>query len=615
MSNFNNDIVLDSNLYYSIIMQTPIKNDDSRNESLYRYMANIDNLLDTREDDKNIIPVSQFDKTGGKNCVLMSNNNTLVWQEVSKKVQGQDRIVIAYDESFTYYGYTMEAANFNWIDNVTVTSTRIFPGVQGGRITTKLVSQATLEQNWKKLYSSTLTEHTLFTKTREYTENGKKYISFNNKKNNFDLLGGSLVDTNGKVVDVVSVKNIKANEIYSDVRDPISVSSYTVSVILDDGSVYNWGAIGTTDFLPPANIKSFKQLSASTYAHLGLTIEGNIYGWGYNTVTCKRIIDGIPLDKKFVYCTTGFDFGIGITDTYDLIHWGGTSVVAPIHLPPRYTSKTEGMADRSADDFVKVVGGFKVAGALRRDGRLHIFGAADYYSLLADAPTFDDIVDFDLEYRTGVYLRRNGVVGQWGTNSYAIPSFGTDTIIKVKGDRYIHQAITSQGKIYTWGSSALVNVIGAVRNNVIESATFNYIGAYITSDYSIKPFTKVATTSPEAPVNNLAPASTVKSRAGGLIIESYDLDFEISDSLGTNEFYVMTNTLGYHTLSGDYRDETVMVMLQRQEVKIVASNTLQVTYKTVDINTNKLTFFWKSKTEYEVATKLNFDLDSLRIGQ
>lgn len=617
MSNFNNEIILETDPYYSVIsVNEPFPIDDIRNDSIYRYMANLDNFLETREQDMDIIPLDKLDKSGDYNNILTADTNGLKWQKISKQVEGKLRISIGHDETVLYQGATMELGNFNWVDNMNIVSTRIVPELNGGQLTTKIQTQESNEHSWAFVYPSTVTEHVRFNLTSQTTNvHGNNLIEFRTLKDNFDIVGSKLVDTDGNVVTVTEHIDSIADEKFNDIIKTVSATRYSISVIAEDGSINNWGQIGTADYKPPADVKNFKQVAGGYYAHVGLTDDGRIYGWGYASYTAGKIINYVPGTNDNIFVTTGFDFGLAINTNHDIIHWGSSTRVNTSLLPPRNTSKTSGLADRSADDFIKVAGGYKVAGALRRDGRLHIFGAADYYNLIANAPTYDDIIDFDLNYKSGVYLRADGTVGQWGSFSYPVPDFGTDTIVKVIAGKYVHQAITSAGGLYTWGTSTLVNVVGRYRTGVIDSDSYDYIGTYINSDYSLGVFTSVTTSSPQADVNNNAPSSTFRCKQSGLVIQGYDRSYTTDIPLSTNDFYIVTSSTGYHTYGGDYRDKSYMTMFEPDTYTLIGDDKIEIKYKKTEINTDRLTFYYATKTNYEVATRLQFDLDSQIIGE
>lgn len=611
MTNFN-DIITSDKLPI-------IKYDDIRNIDIYKYLANIDTLLDSRQNNIGNIPLSILDRSSSNRISVLSlNNNIVEWNELSNKVKGYDRVSEKYDESFIYGGFTMSVANFNWFDKLTITATKLVPSSGGGRLTTKLLTQGAEEMAWSKLYCSTISECIKFQVTSESTVNGDYLLSFTTLKNDLDIVGANVVGDNGVVASVISEVSTESDESMSNVIKLVASNQKSICVIKSDGSVLNWGQLSSTDFLPPVVPDGFVQVSGSYYSFCGLTEKGDIYSWGINTYTTIKLMEYTPSpgSRKFIFVTAGYDYGIAIDNNYDLVHFGATSRVNSTLFPSRYTTITDGLVDRSADDFIKVAGGYKVGGALRRDGRLHIFGAADYSNLIAGAPTMTNIVDFDVNYGSGIYLLSDGTVGQWGTGfTYTIPSFGTEKIVKVIAGRYIHQAISSSGKLFSWGTSSLINVVGASRSNIIDSDSYNYIGAYVSSDYSIKSYTKVATTSPEADVNRSTPGASITARPSGLVVNGYNKVIKIDKPIGTTNFYIQSSRLGYHTYSTDYRDESYMTMIPQSSVTLIGDGIVEVKYDTTTINTKKLTFFYKVRNNYELTSKLQFDVDSISIGE
>ena len=618
MNNFINDIILETDPNYSVIsVDHPFELDSFRYDDIYSYIANLDNFLETREEDIDIIPLSKLDNSGEKNSVLMSSDGELKWQQISKKIEPNIAVSSTYDETFLYQGInTMILGNFRWVDNMSVVSTKIIPSPTGGQLTTSLLLQDSSDDEWVKLRAYITTENEKFTATSQ-TQSGDSYsLTFETEKDNFDILGCDIIDTNGTVAKVQSLDNLVTHERDNDVIKSVSSTRYSISVIKEDGSVYNWGQIGTADRLPPVDVGNFRQVDGSYYCHIGLTDEGQIYGWGYSSYTARKIMDYAPSTNNFIYVCVGFDFGLAITDTHDLYHWGSSTRVNPDLLPSRYTTVTDGKDDKSADDFIKVVGSYKVGGALRRDGRLHIFGAADFYNLINDAPTYDDIIDFDFTYKSGVYLRANGEVGQWGSFYYPIPDFQGKTIIKVIGGKYIHQAVSSDGYLFTWGSSSLTSVAGSYRTGVRDSTSYDYIGVYVQDDMTVRPFTKVSTLSPQAEVNNNAPSPTsFFTRASGNVIEGYTRSYLIDTQLTTNTFYISTARLGYHIYNSDYRDEQYFTFFDVESYNLIGNDTIEVNYKEVEINTSKLTFYYSTKTNYEISNRLQFDVDKKIIGE
>jgi hypothetical protein len=615
MENFSYEMVLVTNPTYSVISEDePFKTDDIRNEDLYAYMANLDNFLYTREENFSTIPLNRLDRSGDRISVLMGGSAGLRWQKISRKVTGVDRAAVGFDESFKYQGPTLITGNFNWIDGVSITLNSIIPGVTGGRATTKLLQQQTGENAWQYVTPTVTFTGTAFTKLNEVLNaDNTSNLTVYNKKDDLNIVGQKILGSNGKLVNVLSEVSKEPLVKTGSVIKGVAATRTSISVILEDGSVYNWGQIETTDIRPPVAVKNFKQVASDYYAFAGLTEDGKIYAWGYGGYTSSKIIEFCPTASGFRHIAVGYDYGLAIDANYNLIHWGSTARVDPALLPSRYTTKTAGMTDRSADDFIKVAAGYQIGMALRRDGRIEAFAVKDYSNLIANKPTTSDFIDVDVNYQTALALKADGTVVQWGVTSYALPSFRGETITKVIAGRYIFQAISSLGNLFTWGTSTLTNITGTYRTGVVDTDSYDYIGAYVKSDYSIVAFTKVATGSPYDQVKNNAPAT--KAKQGGTYTEGYTIVYKLSESLSADVFYPVTSRTAYHTYTTDIRDETQFTPLVYDTVTLISDATIEIKFKRTSINTSRITFLYGVKTPYEIATNIQFDMDSLRIGE
>jgi hypothetical protein len=634
MTDFYNDIILDTDVNYSILsIAENFKRDDIRNIDLYTFMTAVDNFLETRHDKTDRISIDVLDKSGEKNSVVYSNGSTLTWQKIGKIVEGVDRITITSDEAFVYEGATMVPGNFNWIEGVEIISTRIIPDNEGGVVTTKINLQQADENEWIKLYPKTTGEHHNFTEaswfnagdTYEQNTGGNtatastNIVKFWSKQDNLgDVVGKTVVDKINHTAILGNRVSIWEDVKESQVIASMSSSKYSNSAITSDGTVTNWGQISDSDYVPPSDVP-FNQVVGSQYFHVGLTEEGFIKVWGYyGSLYTRRVYDYTPIEEGHQFVAAGYDCGLAINIDNDLVHWGSTIKVGPSLFPPRYTTKTEGNIDRTDDDFVKIDVGYYCAGALRRDGRLEMFGS-DANSQISTVPDYDDFVDFSVGYKGCLGIRANGDVVWWGNDttymSYGRPDFADKTIIKVKAGKYNYSAISSTGECFMWGSPTNTTVFGVSKSDVSAIDFYEYSGVYSRSDFTFESFTKISTSEPWASINNNHPNQEVTLKSSGTYTAGFEHVYEVDNNLDINNFYIVNSKLGYHGYSSDLRDRKYFTFFEVENVQVMGDDVVEVNYKSLDINTKKLTFIYDVCNSHEICRKIEIGADTTVLGE
>ena len=226
----------------------------------------------------------------------------------------------------------------------------------------------------------------------------------------------------------------------------------------EDGKLYGWGFNGqgrvgdgtTENRLSPvildAGSLAFTQVSAGNAHSLGLTADGDVYGWGAGTqgklgdgTTADHLspspASGLPAETTFVQVDAGKYHSLALSDAGQIYGWGansrgqlgnGTTVV---DVPqPTLAPTPEGVA------FVKIAGGEQHSVALAADGTVYstgynnsgqlgtgdttassVFVPVSFAGVLPEGVKIVDIAAGESSFTLA--LADNGVVYGWGYNN------------------------------------------------------------------------------------------------------------------------------------------------------------------------------------------------------
>jgi uncharacterized repeat protein (TIGR02543 family) len=315
----------------------------------------------------------------------------------------------------------------------------------------------------------------------------------------------------------------------------VSLGNYHSAALTSEGRLFTWGSnqngqLGdgtTTDKLIPVDIttlfnlnqdEKIIQISLGTLHSSAITSKGRIFMWGYNAIgqlgdgtTTDKLIPvdittlfNLSQDEKIIQVSLGFSHSSALTSEGRIYTWGynfygqlGNGITAEQLIPVDITT----FFNLNQDEIIIQISlGTSHSSALTSQGRIFTWGSNTYGQLgygeidyEANHTPIDITSSFDLEIEEKItlvslggshssvitssgriFMWGNGSFGQigngmMGTVKYPVPiditakfSLGLDEKInKVTLGTFHSSAITSSGRIFTWG----YNGYGQLGNN------------------------------------------------------------------------------------------------------------------------------------------------------
>ena len=571
--------------------------------NFYDMQLKLGELIDTRHEDSVTLSLDVLDRSGSTNSVFMLNQG-LEWQKMSKPVKGYTRITNITDDAILFNTTTFNTINLISLINCSIYTDKLIPNSTTASCRTGTYFQGSGETNWSKITLSQKSSSQLLDMIPEKTDMSIKKVTLFSRTNTCELSDDAwVVDKNGQSSKVISMtKNevIKTN----DIKSGCACSYKSVSVISDIGYVLYWGQTSVADIMPPTDVK-FVCVRAGYYGFVGVAEDGKLYVWGESSTTMQLLKTNLPTGNDFIDADLGFNYGVALKRDGTLYAWGtSTSYVLPVNVP--------------SGTFKKITCGNKVACALGTDGIAYVFGSADDGSLIANRPTFNDLIDADLNHQLGLYVRADGTMGKWGTGTgatYVIPASTVGKkFVKVKSGRNAFSAFDDKGFMYTWGYSSMVSSVSNPVPNCTDTANDQYFGVYITTDGKINIYSQLMTTDPVKSVVANRPASTIKAIMSGTYLAGYEYSMTLDKTLTSDDMHLVSGTLLYNITDSSPAVKTLYTRAVKSNVSL-SNNVVSVEYEPIDVNTNKITLFYEVNNENEQVFYIQSALDKFKIGE
>ena len=304
-----------------------------------------------------------------------------------------------------------------------------------------------------------------------------------------DIAGYTFIDWSGSYWNITENRIIKA--LYE-------INSYSISYVTFD----NYYA--PLNDIPLNAGENIIQISLGYYHSVALTSEGRIFTWGYNYY--GQLGDGTTTDRSIpTEITSQFNLWPGetitqvslgsghssaITTSGRIFAWGrndfgqlGDGTTTNKSVPTEITCQFSLLPEET---IVQVSFGHSHSSAITSNGRIFTWGK-NYYGQLGDGTTIDKstpteitsqfsllkdetIFQVSLSYYHSSAITSNGRIFTWGSNSFGQLGDGTtidksvpteitqqfplsekETLTQVSLGDYHSSAITSEGRIFAWG--------------------------------------------------------------------------------------------------------------------------------------------------------------------
>jgi len=252
--------------------------------------------------------------------------------------------------------------------------------------------------------------------------------------NFYGLIGNdSIIQVANPLPEKVPISNVSA----------ISTSENNVAVLKEDGTVWIWGSCGYgelgdgsqgvkvfTSIPTKAYISNVKAISVGSYYIVALKDDGTVWVWGYNQD--GRLGDGTKSDKLFPTRVTGLKnitdvkayafHALAIDDRGNVWTWGyNTTSVGPNSTNDIITPERVPISNVKA-----ISAGAFHSLALKDDGTVWAWGNNDHGELgdgtitMSNIPVMvkglSDVVAIDAATFYSVALKKDGTVWEWGKN-------------------------------------------------------------------------------------------------------------------------------------------------------------------------------------------------------
>lgn len=572
--------------------------DDIRNDNIYDYFYKLNSFIDSRQDNFETLPLDKIERTGSSYSVMMTNNNEVQWQKLAKPITGTIRLSDTVDQSIILFEDTLSISSFSLIENLTIDNHKFLGTFDKARAYTPTYYQDYGETNWNSAEIKINGKFEDITDTipekSDYTNGQLTFISKNSTID--EMLDLTVIDTSGNDVKVTGVNSKLEIAKINNVRNTICATRYDISAIDSDGNILIWGSYSSSYYQPPMNASAFTSINAGYYGFTGVTDENKVYVWGKNNLFVKYLINTMPTGNDFIDSDMGLNFCVALKEDGSLQHWGYTTYLAQYMIPEKI--------------YTKHICAYKILFALDSDGYLEAYGKYDFYKLKAKLPT-ERIIDFDVRYATGVYLRDDGTVGQWGnTSGYRIPDFDDKTIVKVFAGKVTLHALADDGTLFTWGD-------WYTYKNTPENIEWgdvcghNYVSAGIDKSGNIYTWGRDDLSTYDSYMVNRKP--DVSAIISGKVISGYEYDVTLEEPISEGDIYLVSSNL-YYTTTEDSVNIDDYILLPKKRVTIDGTDFI-VTYDTLDINTSTIGLLYEFNNRLERVHKIQVDLTKSALGE
>nr|QBK92530.1 MAG: regulator of chromosome condensation protein [Pithovirus LCPAC401] len=224
----------------------------------------------------------------------------------------------------------------------------------------------------------------------------------------------------------------------------------------DDGTLITWGDNRSRQVTDTPRGSDFVQISAGSNTVGALKRDGTIVVWGKDHTATSgvmlygedhfRLLNEKPWRSNYKYISIGDKTAFAIKKNGYLVRWGmfdlpngkfsqisGSIKGFAASIREDGTIKVWGyrwieatrpdvFVPPKGNDFIQIAVSNKSIAALRRTGRIEVFGYDDDLGL-SDAPSYDDFIQISGRYQHFTALRRNGTVISWGNDDFNQVSF------------------------------------------------------------------------------------------------------------------------------------------------------------------------------------------------
>jgi len=572
--------------------------DDIRNDDIYDYFYKLNTFIDSRQDNFTTLPLDKIERTGSSYSVLMTNDGDVQWQKLAKPITGTIRLSDTVDQSLIFFDNTLVEGSFSLLENLTIDAHTFLGNFTRARAYTPTYYQDYGETNWN---SAEIKINGKFEDVCDTLPDKSDYangqLTFISKNSTIDeMLDLTVIDVDGNDVKVSGVNSKLEIAKINNVRKTICASRYDISAIDSDGNILIWGSYTSSYYQPPINASAFTSINAGYYGFTGVTDENKVYVWGKNNLFVKYLIDTIPTGNDYIDSDMGLNFCVALKEDGTLQHWGYTTYLSQSMIPDKI--------------FTKHVCAYKILFALDSDGYLGAYGKYDFYKLMANLPK-EKIIDFDVRYSTGVYLRDDGTVGQWGNvTGFTIPDFGGKTIVKVFAGKVTLHALADDGTLFSWGD-------WYTYNNTPENISWgdvcghNYVSAGIDTSGNIYTWGRDSLSTYDSYMVNKKPDTD--GIISGKVVSGYEYDITLESGISVGDIYLVSSNL-YYTETEDTTNIEDYILLPKKEVTMDGTEFV-ITYDKLDINTNAIGLLYEFNNRLERVYKIQVDLTKSALGE